>query len=125
MNKLIIIVFLLLLVSCNSQYIYENPNHPVKYLGNWICDSTFVKNARTYSVERKNFTIMQTGVDITINDHYLEHYSDWKMDNSKTIPSLILYDANYIEQLFYDVVVPVEMGVLGLKLDTVTYYLSK
>lgn len=124
MNKIFIILSLILLTSCEYDYIFTNPNHPQEYMGNWICDSTFSKNS-----EKRNFYIMQTGVEVTLTDdiHKTYHYYDFKVDKSKTIPTFILYNSSYVEIKSYKIIQEPYKGFMALKdsLNNTIYYLSK
>jgi hypothetical protein len=126
-NKLITILFFILLISC-TDYIFDNPLHPQEYIGNWICDSTYVDEVKN-NLDKYNFSIMQTGVEIvsSYSGKKIANYNDWNIDNSKDIPTFILFivvNDNYVSVKTYDVVEIPHFGHMALKLDSVTYYLS-
>ena len=123
-RKIIIILFLIALTFCKYDYIYENPNHPKEYIGSWLCDSTYLNGIKNNTVEKRNFLIMQNGVDITLNIRNISNYYDWKVDKSENITTFILFNIDYIPQATYDVVQEPLSGILALKFGNVTYFLS-
>ena len=119
---------LLLLTSCRD-YIFDDSLRPQEYCGNWTCDSTYVNGTKN-NVNKSNFSIMQTGVDIisSYDGRTIETYNDWNVDNTKSIPIFILFriiNEKYVPVKSYDVVQVPHFGHLALKLDSVTYYLSE
>jgi hypothetical protein len=125
-RNIIIILILFFLASC-TDYI-DDPLRPQEYLGNWTCDSTYVNSVKN-NVDKTNFFIMQTGVDITssYDGRTVASYNDWSIDNSKNIPTFILFkiiNEKYIPVKSYDVVQIPHFDHLALKLDSVIYYLS-
>lgn len=127
-RNIIIILTLLLLTSCRD-YIFDDSLRPQEYCGNWTCDSTYVYGVKN-NANKSNFSIMQTGVDIisSYDGRTIETYNDWNVDNSKNIPTFILFkiiNEKYVPVKSYDVVQVPHLSHLALKLDSVTYYLSE
>ena len=132
MKTIFIILSLVLLTSCEYDYIFDNPNHPQEYMGNWVCDSTLPKGSL-----KRNFSIMQTGVGITTTTlqsdwiHTITtttSYNDFKVDQAQTTFTLInIINDKRIDVLMYKIVKRPTESPYGLMLkdtaNNVTYYL--
>lgn len=119
-RNILIILSLILLTSCEYDYIHNNPNHPQEYFGNWFCDSTYLNGVKNNNVEKRNFLIMQTGVDITLNLHNIASYDDWIVDEPQT--TFTVLNSDNIELFIYKIVR--KPNKLALELDNIIYYLS-
>lgn len=115
-RNIIIILSLVILTSCEYDYIHDNPKHPQEYFGNWVCDSTMPKAA-----EKRNFSIMQTGVDITLNAHTIARYADWEVDEQRT--KFTLLNDKYQPVLSYEIVRKLYKLALKDTTNNVIYYL--
>jgi hypothetical protein len=125
MNKLLIILSLVLLVSCEYDYIHDDPNRPQEYLGNWVCDSTYLNGVKNNKIEKRNFSILQTEVSITsaVDVHVSSRYANWKLDETQT--KFLLLNNNYVEVLAFEIVRKPYKLALKDTSNNVTYYLHR
>jgi hypothetical protein len=115
-RNIIVILTFIVFTSCKYDYIHDNPKHPQEYLGNWNCDSTLPKAA-----EKRNFSIMQTGVDITLNAHTIASYPDWEVDEQRI--TFTLLNDKYVPILSYEIVQKPYKLALRDTSNKITYYL--
>jgi hypothetical protein len=122
MNKVIIILSLLILTSCEYDYIVDDPNRPQEYNGNWVCDSTYFNGVKNNKIEKRNFAIMQTEVSITsaVDIHNTISYGSWKLNETQTM--FLLLNDN-IEVLAFEIIRKPYRLALKDTSNKVTYYL--
>ena len=125
MNKLLIILSLVLLTSCEYDYIHDDPNRPQEYCGNWVCDTTYFNGVRNDKIEKRNFSIMQTEVSITsaINIRNTVRYHSWKLDETQT--KFLLLNNDYVEVLAFEITRKPYKLALKDTANKVTYYLHR
>lgn len=123
MYKVLIILFLLVLTSCEYDYIVDDPNRPQEYNGNWVCDSTYFNGVKNNKIEKRNFAIMQTEVSITsaVDIHNTIRYHSWKLDETQT--KFLLLNSDYIEVLAFEIIRKPYRLALKDTANKVTYYL--
>jgi hypothetical protein len=124
MNKLLIILFLLLLTSCEYDYIHNDPNHPDEYRGIWKCDSIYVDNKLSSKEPKANF--LQLIQPVMEFDGI--GYANWKV-RKDTIPNVLIglntpnipaITLNVVKAPIFD-----KDGIkLELKLENKMYYLT-
>ena len=122
MYKVLIILFLSFLTSCEYDYIVDDPNRPQEYNGNWVCDSTYFNGVKNNKIEKRNFAIMQTEVSITsaVDVHNTIRYGNWKLNDSQTM--FLLLNSN-IEVLAFEIIRKPYKLALKDTANEVTYYL--
>ena len=124
MNKILIILTLLFLSSCEYDYIHTDPNRPQEYFGNWVCDSTYLNGVKNNKIEKRNFSIMQTEVSITsaVDVHNSIRYQNWKLDEPQTM--FLLLNSG-IEVLAFEIIRKPYKLALKDTANKVTYYLHR
>jgi len=123
MKTILIILSLVLLTSCEYDYIVDDPNRPQEYNGNWVCDSTYLNGVKNNKIEKRNFSIMQTEVRITsaVDVHNSVGYHSWKLDETQT--KFLLLNSDYVEVLSFDIIRKPYKLALKDTANNVTYYL--
>jgi hypothetical protein len=123
MKTIFIILSLVLLTSCEYDYIFDDPNRPQEYYGNWVCDSTYLNGVKNNKIEKRNFSIMQTEVSITsaVDVHNSVGYHSWKLDETQT--KFLLLNSDYVEILSFDIIRKPYKLALKDTANNVTYYL--
>ena len=122
MYKVLIILFLSFLTSCEYDYIVDDPNRPQEYNGNWVCDSTYFNGVKNNKIEKRNFAIMQTEVSITsaVDIHNTIRYGSWKLNETQTM--FLLLNDN-VEVLAFEIIRKPYRLALKDTSNKVTYYL--
>jgi hypothetical protein len=122
MYKVLIILFLSFLTSCEYDYIVDDPNRPQEYNGNWVCDSTYFNGVKNNKIEKRNFAIMQTEVSITsaVDVHNTIRYGGWKLNETQTM--FLLLNDN-VEVLAFEIIRKPYRLALKDTSNKVTYYL--
>ena len=123
MKTILIILSLVLLTSCEYDYIVDDPNRPQEYCGNWVCDSTYLNGVKNNKIEKRNFSIMQTEVRITsaVDVHNSVGYHSWKLDETQT--KFLLLNSDYVEVLAFEIIRKPFKLALKDTANNVTYYL--
>jgi len=125
MKTLIFILSLFLLVSCEYDYIHDDPDRPQEYFGNWVCDSTYFNGVKNNKIEKRNFSIMQTEVTITsaVNVRESSRYHSWKLNETQT--EFLLLNNKYVPILSFEIVRKPYKLALKDTSNNVTYYLHR
>lgn len=118
MRKQLIILSLVLLTSCEYDYIFDNPNHPQEYFGNWINVKTTINGMKIDSVN--NFLILQDGV--TVNKR---KFANWKVDGSNIVIFTLLNNTTLKPEMVYEVQKEPYFEEMELKYNNVVFYLVK
>jgi hypothetical protein len=112
--KKLLPILLLILTSCEYDYIHENPKHPEQYIGIWRNDSIYINGIKSDDTE--DFEILQEDLEIGP-----KNYFKWEVDNNQ----LIGFSDKNTPVIFFDIIKEPYLGKMELKQDTRIYYLTK
>lgn len=118
MIKNIIILSLVLLSSCEYDYIHENPKHAQEYVGEWNVDSTIVNGV---NIEQSigSINIYQETVEFGRNE-----YRHWELKKTESPVKLILMNVVDVPEIIFEVIEP-PTNKMVLKLNNIVYFLGK
>jgi hypothetical protein len=109
---------ILLLSSCEYDYIHENSKHAQEYVGKWNVDYSLVKGVR---VEQSigSINIYQETVEFGKTE-----YLHWELKKNENPQKLILMNVVDVPEIMFDVIEP-PTNKMVLKLNDTVYFFGK